>query len=146
MTGVRKMPGVSLESWSDRVANLVDLCAEEPGEVEHVRETDLMLQAGPPALCAPLAQAIARHELDQLLDAEAAESAAMKFLKNCGFMLSGAPGALYLATVALPGARRDFSFSGRSGATAICGAIATALLDAVTARPVDWQAFPSRDH
>ena len=75
----------------------------------------------------PIRPDISRGSLEALLDAEAFESAALRLVSNCGYMLSRGGDGLFIASVVIPAAGRDYSFSGPSAELALCGALAVSL-------------------
>lgn len=70
-------------------------------------------------------------DLAALLDAGAADTAALRLAESAGgFLLSRGDGGSYLATVVLSGSVREISAGGSTAALALVGALASALSEA----------------
>lgn len=120
---------VAAEAWSQRVDELIGQCdRDSAAPAQLLRNVHEILATGPARICAPIRPDISRSSLQLLLDAGAFESAALRLVGNCGYMLSGGGGeSRYIASVVVPAAGRDCSFSGRSAELALCGALALSL-------------------
>jgi hypothetical protein len=122
------MNDVEAEGWEQKVGGLVGQCDGEgsaPGEL--LRGLHEVLATGPARICLAIRPDISSSSLQLLLDAGAFESAALRLLGNCGYLLSRGGEGLYIASVVVPAAGRDYSFSGRSPELALCGALAVSL-------------------
>ena len=92
-----------------------------------------LLETGPAPICAPVRPGISRSDLQGLLDCGATESAALKLVGRCAYMLSRGEEGLVIATVLAPHSERDYSYNAFSEAVALSGALATCLQEIVTA-------------
>ena len=122
------MDKVQIRAWSDRVDDFLFRCersASFPADL--LREMHEILVSGPPRVCGPIRPNISRSSLQILLDDEAFESAAIRLVRKCSYMLSGSANGIFIASVVLPNLDGDFSNSGPSEAAALCGALAAAL-------------------
>lgn len=121
------MHGVRTDEWAQRVDELVVQCDRNAGGAELLRGLHELLDSGPAHICMGLKPAISRSSLQSLLDAGAFESAALRLLRNCGYMLSRGSAGMVIASVVLPAAERDYSYSAPSEELALCGALALSL-------------------
>jgi hypothetical protein len=128
------MTAQSVANWTDQVKSRLQSweAQRDADPAEVVRQCRTLLESGPRRLCEPLTGAIAQGEIDRLLEHQAPDAAALRLLARCGYMLSSSGGGLHIASVKLPAAERDYSFSAGSVSEAICGAISTALLETLT--------------
>jgi hypothetical protein len=128
------MDGADIVEWSDQVEDLLVRCearAAEPACL--VAELYRLLETGPARICRSIRPGISRSALQTLLDAGASESAALRLLGRCTWMLSRGGEGLVIASVLIPQADCDYSFSAFSEAAALSGALATCLQECVTA-------------
>ena len=122
------MNEVEADGWADKVGGLAGKCEREgAAPAELLREMHAVLTAGPARICSAIRPDISPSSLQLLLDAGAYESAALRLLHNCGYLLSRGGEGLFIASVVVPAAGRDYSHSGRSAEVALCGALAVAL-------------------
>jgi hypothetical protein len=130
------MDGIDLNDWLEQVEDVLAGCASDSVDpAELLSQTHHLLTTGPFDLCAPIKPAISSQTLRQLLDAEAFESAALRLVQRCGYMLSGTAQGTIIASIVLPSAERDYSYNASSEAIALCGALATCLQERVIAGP-----------
>lgn len=126
------MDDIETDNWAEKVEDLLWRCERKSiASSELVREVHDILAGGPSRICADIRPQISDSTLQLLLEAGAAESAALRLVEKCGFMLSHDGRGLFIATVVLPAAGREYSFSASSGAFAIGGALATALQESL---------------
>ncbi|MFC3175341.1 hypothetical protein ACFOD9_13860 [Novosphingobium bradum] len=127
------------DGWRRRLGELALACAgsfaaEEAQRLHELRR--LLAEAPVPALLRGLAVP-SEERLDQLIAADAAQSAALAMLgPDCGYLLSRGAGGQHLASVILPGATEEASASGDSFALALVSALGLALIEAEPG-PVD---------
>jgi len=121
------MNGVQTDDWAQRVDELVGQCDRNGGAPELLRGLHEILVTGPAHICSAIQPEITRSSLQALLDAGAFESAALRLLRNCGYMLSGGGEGMFIASVVVPLAGRDYSYSAPSEELALCGALALSL-------------------
>jgi len=121
------MNRVATGEWAERVDDLVGQCDRNAAACELLSRLHEILVTGPAHICLAIKPAISRSSLQLLLDAGAFESAALRLLRNCGYMLSRGHEGLVIASVVVPSAGRDCSYSAPSEALALCGALAVAL-------------------
>jgi hypothetical protein len=128
------MDGVRTDDWAQRLDQLVVQCDRNAGGAELLAGLHELLDSGPAHICLALRPAISRSSLQSLIDAGAFESAALRLLRNCGYMLSRGGAGMVIASVVLPGAERDYSYSAPSEELALCGALAVSLQEFLTVR------------
>ena len=87
------MAGIASKIWTDDLVALVHRCERGDPEAALLREIHTLLANGPKELCEPIAQAIPRGELDRLIECGASESAALRLLGACGYMVSAGAGS-----------------------------------------------------
>jgi hypothetical protein len=122
------MNQVVARAWNQRVGGLVGQCDRgSAAPAQLLRDLHEILATGPARICTPIRPDISRSSLQLLLDAGAYESAALRLLANCGYMLSRGGEGPFIASVVIPAAGRDCSFSGHSAEVALCGALALSL-------------------
>jgi hypothetical protein len=121
------MGGVELDTWAQRVDGFVSQCDSAGPPIGLLCDLHDILVIGPPWICHSIRPDISRGTLQALLDAGAFESAALRLLRNCGFMLSRGGEGLFIASVVVPSAGRDYSYSAPSEELALCGALALSL-------------------
>jgi hypothetical protein len=122
------MNDVEADGWAHKVGGLVEQCdCDGAAPAELLRGLHAVLATGPARICVPIRPDISPSSLQLLLDAGAFESAALRLLGNCGYLLSRGGEGLYIASVVVPAAGRDYSYSGRSAEAALCGALAVSL-------------------
>jgi hypothetical protein len=121
------MNGMELDAWAERVDELVSQCDRDGAPAGLLCDVHEILVTGPPRICHSIRPEISRGSLQALLDAGAFESAALRLLRNCGFMLSRGGEGLFIASVVVPLAGRDYSYSAPSEELALCGALAVSL-------------------
>lgn len=133
------MNKIGFERWFAQLEDVLDRCEiASLGPAEALSETYFLLETGPADVCGPIKPAISRAALQVLLESGAFESAALRLVGKCGYMLSRTNEQLAIASVVLPNGERDFSFSARSEAIALCGALATCLQEEImTERRMD---------
>jgi hypothetical protein len=122
------MNDLDVGAWGQQVDAIVGECdrtAAASGDL--LRQVHEILGTGPARICFPIRPDISRGSLEALLDAGAFESAALRLVSNCGYMLSRGGDGLFIASVVIPAAGRDYSFSGPSAELALCGALAVSL-------------------
>ena len=120
--------------WSDKIEDLLvrcDLHSADPARL--VGDLHRLMETGPAAICAAVGPEISRSVLQGLLDSGATESAALRLLSRCTYMLSRGQEGLVIASVLTPHAERDCSYSAFSEAVALSGALATCLQEQVIA-------------
>ena len=117
--------------WSSDLARFVEHCDTVAGEHDRELLEELfdLLERGPTEICDPIIGATTRSQIGKLADAGCVNGAALLLAGNCGYMLSGAPDSLAIATIVAPYSSSEYSASGATLACAICGAIAGALLE-----------------
>lgn len=126
------MDEVGIDDWSDKVGEILFQCERESvSSADLIRQMHALLVSGPAHICAGIRPDISRSSLQLLLEHGALESAALRLVRNCGYVLSGSGEGAFIATVALPTAERDFSHNAGSEAVAICGALAIALQESL---------------
>jgi hypothetical protein len=128
------MDDVETESWSERVEDVAFRCDRNsiaPSEL--ICEMHGLLASGPSHICADIRPELPRSSLDRLLEAGAFDGAALRLVKRCGYFLSGNGEGLFIGTVAVPAAGRELSYSASSEAVALCGALALALIESLSA-------------
>jgi hypothetical protein len=128
------MDGMDIGEWADRVEDLLVQCegwAADPARL--LEDLHRLLEAGPAAVCGSLRPEISRPALLELLEAGATESAALRLLERCTYMLSRGGEGMVIASVLTPHSERDFSYSAFCEATALAGALATCLQEHVIA-------------
>jgi len=122
------MNDLDVGAWGQQVEEIVGQCdCTAAASAELLRKVHEILATGPARICFPIRPDFARNSLEALLDAEAFESAALRLVSNCGYMLSRGGDGLFIASVVIPAAGRDYSFSGPSAEVALCGALAVSL-------------------
>jgi hypothetical protein len=125
---------VATRAWNQRVGGLVGQCdrgGAAPARL--LRDLHEILATGPARICSPIRPDISRSSLQLLLDAGAYESAALRLLGNCGYMLSRGGEGPFIASVVIPAVGRECSFSGASAEIALCGALALSLQEGLAA-------------
>jgi hypothetical protein len=128
------MVGADIDEWSDKVEDLLVRCEKGSADpASLLAELHRLLETGPAPICGPVRPRISSSELQGLLDAGANESAALRLVGRCTFMLSRGGEGLVIASLLLPHANRDYSFSASSEAVALAGALATCLQEQVMA-------------
>jgi hypothetical protein len=128
------MDGADIDQWSDMVEDLLVQCeirAADPARL--VGDLHWLLETGPAQICEPVRPQLSRPALQGLLDCGATESAALRLVGRCTYMLSRGEEGLVIATVLAPHSQRDYSFSAFSEAVAQSGALATCMQEIVTA-------------
>jgi len=126
------MQDVGVHQWSDKVGDLLFRCERDvisPSEI--VSELHGLMASGPAHICAEIRPEISRSTLQFLLDAGAIESAALRLLTRCGYMLSTDGEGIFIGSVASTITGQEHSYSGSSAAVALCGALAMSLQDCV---------------
>jgi hypothetical protein len=121
------MNRVETGEWAERLDDLVGQCDRNAGPSELLSRLHEILASGPADICLAVKPSISRSSLQMLLDAGAFESAALRLLRNCGYMLSRGHEGMVIASVVVPSAGRDYSYSAPSEVPALCGALAVAL-------------------
>lgn len=122
------MDRIETDNWSDRIEDVLARCERattDPADV--IIEIHGLLSSGPTHICDDIKPTITGRELRHLLEVNAFESAALRLIEKCGYMLSGSCEGLTIASVVLPQAARDYSFSASSCAIALCGALVTSI-------------------
>ena len=125
------MAGIASKIWTDDLVALVHRCERGDPEAALLREIHTLLANGPKDLCEPIAQAIPRGELDRLIECGASESAALRLLGACGYMVSAGAGSQAIVTVFFPASKTEWTFNARTIAIAAVGALATGLSEQV---------------
>ena len=128
------MDGTDIGEWSDKVEDLLVQCEGPAADPARLLE-DLyrLLETGPAAVCGSLRPEISRSALQGLLDAGATDSAALRLLGRCTYMLSRGEEGMVIASVLTPTGERDYSYNAFSEAVALSGALATCLQEQVIA-------------
>jgi hypothetical protein len=122
------MDGIAVRNWSFEVERLLDRCLSRSADpADLLRDVLSILTTGPAEICGPIEPRISSAGLERLLDLEAFESAALRIVGRCGFLLSRSGEGHVVASVVLPGSQDDFSFNSFSEAIALCGALVTCL-------------------
>jgi hypothetical protein len=127
------MERTDVEAWSETIKQLMFNCelkTSEPADL--LVGTYHLLATGPRSICGPIRPKISRSELQQLLDCGAFESAALRLLSRCSYMLSRSSEGLIIASVVIPASERDYSFNAASEVIALCGALMICLQESVT--------------
>lgn len=128
------MREVETDDWARRVDGLVAQCEDgEAAPAELLRDLHEVLRTGPPRICSAIRPEVAPDSFERLLAAGALESAALRLLRNCGYMLSCGGEGLFIASVVVPAAGRDYSYSASSEEIALCGALAISLQESLAA-------------
>jgi hypothetical protein len=128
------MDGTNIGEWSDKVEDLLVQCehqATDPARV--LADLHGLLETGPVHICGPVKPGMSRSTLQGLLESGATESAALRLVSRCAYMLSRGGEGVIIASVLTPNADRDYSFSAASEAAALSGALATCLHECVMA-------------
>jgi hypothetical protein len=127
------MDRVQIREWSNRVDDLLFQCERTSSlPADLLREAHEILTLGPAKVCGSIRPDLSRSSLQFLLDDGAFESAAIRLVRKCSYMLSGTPNGIIIASVALPNSEHDYSHGGTSEAVALCGALATAIQAALS--------------
>ena len=122
------------DDWTYRIEDVLRRCDGQSAKAcDLILEIHELLETGPADICSKIKPEISRRSLQSLLDGGALESAALRLVANCGFMLSGGPEGQFIATILMPSEDRDYSYNATSGALALCGAFAIALQESVPA-------------
>ena len=128
------MDGTDIGEWSDMVEDLLVQCEVHAADpVRLLGDLHWLLETGPAQICGPIRPGISRADLQGLLDSGATESAALRLLGRCTYMLSRGGEGMVIASVLTPHAEQDYSFNAFSEAVALSGALATCLQEHVTA-------------
>ena len=128
------MDGADVGEWSGKVADLLVQCelhSADPASL--LGDLHWLLETGPAQICGPIRPGISRSALLGLLDSGATESAALRLVSRCAYMLSRGGEGVVIASVLTPESDRDYSFNAASEAVALSGALATCLQQHVTA-------------
>jgi len=124
--------GAGVPEWRRQLGELALACAGSfpAEEAQRLIELRRLLAAAPaPSLIRGLAVP-SGERLEQLIAADASESAALAMLgPECGYLLSRGASGQHLASVILPGADEEISAGGDSMALALVGAMALALVE-----------------
>jgi hypothetical protein len=128
------MDGTGIGEWSDKVEDLLVQCELHSADPAGLGgDLHWLLETGPAHICGPVRSGISRSALQGLLDSGATESAALRLVSRCAYMLSRGGEGVVIASVLTPNADRDYSFNAASEAVALSGALATCLQEHVTA-------------
>lgn len=120
-----------LATWCSDLAQFVERCDGAVSlDRDLLEELFGLLTRGPAEICGPVIGTVTLTQIGSLAGAGCPDGAALLLAGNCGYMLSGAPGSLAIATIVPPHSGSEYSASGATLARAICGAIAGALLEA----------------
>jgi hypothetical protein len=127
------MGEIGIAGWAEQVDEILFRC-ENTSTDRAALITDIhrLLAEGPASLCGAMRPAISRSELAGLLDVGAFESAALRLLAACGYMLSRDSGGLVIASVVTPSSNRDYSFNASSEDVALSGALMTSIQQQIT--------------
>ena len=129
------MGGTEVDEWSEKVEDLLSKCElDRADRAQLLQEIHHVLETGPAGLCGSIRPPISRSALQDLLAAGAFESAALRLMNGCGYMLSRSGEGLVIATVVTSFSDRDYSFSSSSEDVSLCGALMTCLFEGVIAR------------
>jgi hypothetical protein len=114
--------------WSRDLERFAERCdsTSEDDDGELLEALLELLERGPPEMCSPIIGTATRAGIITLADV-CVEGAALVLAANCGYMISGAPRSLTIATIVPPFGGSEYSASGSTLARAVCGAIAGAL-------------------
>ena len=127
------MDRVQFRKWSEKVDDVIFRCERDSDlPADLISEMYDLVGSGPSGVCDVIRSDLSRSSLQLLLDAGAFESAAIRLVKKCSYMLSGSSKGLFIASVVLPMSQRDYSHSANSEAVAICGALAIALQGSIS--------------
>jgi hypothetical protein len=125
------MERVEAREWLSGVGQALTLCEHTSAQaaplLRHVHR--LLEQA--PGRYADTIRPIALTSLQDLLDAEAYESATLRLVGRCGYMMSRDSGGHVVASIVLPGSSKDYSFNSFSETQALCGALLLSLQEHV---------------
>lgn len=123
-------------TWSSDLARFAERCdtGTNGDDGELLKALLKLLERGPAEVCGPIIGAATRARIEALADVGCAEGAALLLAGNCGYMISGAPGSLTIATIVPPHGGSEYSASGPTLACAVCGAIAGVLVNAASQR------------
>lgn len=119
--------------WFAGIDGLIDdLCAGRAPEAILVREAMHLLVAAPAHLASWLECAIDIEGIETMLAAGAGESAALALVpRQAGYMLSRGPNGVHLASIFMPGARREeYTAEGDTAALALLAAFVATVRDA----------------
>ncbi len=123
----------SARSLVGKLGGLLDDCSDlRPDDARLICDLRDVLSELPDHLCGPPSALPPRRMFESLLSAEAFETAALRLLGNCGYMMSRGGKGEVIASVVLPHRQRESTFSASSVAAALCGALCSALHDALT--------------
>jgi hypothetical protein len=128
------MDGTGIGEWSDKVEDLLVQCgcrSADPASL--LGNLHGLLETGPAHICGPVRPGMSRADLQGLLDSGATESAALRLLGRCTYMLSRGEEGMVIASVLTPHGERDYSYNAFSEAVALSGALATCLQEHVIA-------------
>jgi hypothetical protein len=122
------MDRTALRGWFGELGEVLDKClADSIAQSDALTATYDLLLTGPADICGPIKPSLTRATLECLLEAEAFESAALRLVERCGYVVSRGGQGQVIASVVLPGSDRDYSFNASSEAIALCGALATCI-------------------
>ena len=115
--------------WYRDLERFAERCdsKSEGDDGELLEELLELLEHGPQEMCGPIIGTATRARIVALADT-CVEGAALILATNCGYMISGAPQSLTIATIVLPFGGSEYSASGSTLTRAVCGAIAGALV------------------
>jgi hypothetical protein len=126
------MDEVGVRHWSDNIGDLLFRCERKSiSSSELIIELYDLIASGPAHICGQIRAEVSRSTLERLLDAGAFESAALRLLTKCGYMLSANAEGVVVATIALPVTGQEHSYCASSGEFALCGALAMSLQECV---------------
>ncbi len=129
------MDRIALDNWSAQVEDVLDRClCNERDPAGLLEGVFAMLATGPAEICQPINPALSGADLQQLLDIGAFESAALRMVGRCGYLLSRSGDGQVIASVVLPGSQNDYSFNAFSEPIALCGALVTCIHERLLAR------------
>lgn len=127
------MGRIGIDVWSGEVKQVLSSCelgTSDPAGI--LIGTYHLLTTGPNGICGAIRPKISSSELQLLLDWGAFESAALRLLGRCSYMLSRSREGPIIASVVIPSSKRDYSFNAASEVIALCGALMVCLQESVT--------------
>ena len=128
------MDRINVDSWYRQLEDVRRRCTLSSADAaELLGQLYDLMKCGPGAICGPVEPEVTRPELRCLLAAEAYESAALRLVAKCGYMMSRGGDGLVVASDILPASDCEYSFNARSEAMALCGALSSSLQERVIA-------------
>jgi hypothetical protein len=139
------MERLDVDLWSEKINQLVSSCELSTADpVDLLTGTYHVLTTGPNGICRSIRPTFSNSDLQLLLDCRAFESAALRLLGKCSYMLSHSNEGLIIASVLIPSSDRDYSFNAASEVNALCGALMICLQESVRGGQQAGRTFPRR--